>query len=102
MELLSLCGDGTSDAVQDAIPNELADEKVFLQGCDTQGRAVVVVLGQRHFTSKRNLEETIRLMCYVLDNAIAATDPVRNRAQQIICLFDLGGGSYRMQAVCRN
>ena len=77
--------------MQDSIPNALADRKAFLQGCDTKGRAVVVVHGQRHFTSTRDLQETIRFISYVLDNAIAVADPLRNEARQIICLFDLGG-----------
>lgn len=77
--------------MQVSIGNALADQKVFLQGCDTHGRAVIVVLGVRHLTQTRDLEETIRLIIYVLDHAVAASDPVKNPARQIICLLDLGG-----------
>ena len=86
-----------SFAVQESIQNALADQKVFLQGCDTHGRAVVVVLGVRHLTHARDLSETIRLIVYVLDNAIAASNPVHNPSRQIICLLDLGGGSSSLE-----
>ena len=74
---------------QDQIPNELASGKVFLQGRDTQGRAVFVVLAKQQ--EKGRPEETKRCICYTLDNAIAACDPLQNELGQFVCLFDLSG-----------
>ena len=89
---LHMCG-----CAQDTIRQPLADGKVFLQGCDTQGRPVILVLGQRHFTATRDLGETLRLIIYSLDNSIALSDLERNPKRQIICLFDLGGAALPTQ-----
>lgn len=77
--------------VQDQVRNELASNKVFLQGCDSNGRTVFVVLAKQQ--EKGRAEETKRFICYTLDNAIAAADPVRNELGQFLCLFDLSGAS---------
>ena len=69
--------------------NELGSNKVYLQGCDAQGRTVFIVLAKQQ--EKGRPEETKRFICYTLDNAIAAGDPVRNELGQFLCLFDLSG-----------
>lgn len=74
---------------EDQVRNELASNKVFLQGCDSNGRTVFVVLAKQQ--EKGRAEETKRFICYTLDNAIAAADPVRNELGQFLCLFDLSG-----------
>lgn len=71
------------------VMNELASNKVYLQGCDAQGRTVFIVLAKQQ--EKGRPEETKRFICYTLDNAIAAADPVRNELGQFLCLFDLSG-----------
>ncbi|KAJ6374624.1 hypothetical protein OIU78_030174, partial [Salix suchowensis] len=38
-------------------PNEVAQNKMFLQGSDKKGRPITVILGARHFQSKGGLEE---------------------------------------------
>ena len=77
--------------MQDQIPNELASGKVFLQGTDTRGRCVFVVLAKQQ--EKGRPEETKRCICYTLDNAVAACDPALNELGQFVCLFDLSGES---------
>lgn len=77
---------------EDEIPNELAVNKVFLQGCDKQGRPVMIVVAARHDMGTRRLEETNRLIVYALDNAAAmATDVKNNPLGKFLCLFDLSG-----------
>ena len=70
---------------------ELDAQKVFLQGCDDQGRAVVVVLANRHKTRTRCFEETLRLIVYTLDAAVLASDLSKNPDAQLLVLFDLSG-----------
>ncbi|KAG5232828.1 phosphatidylinositol transfer protein [Salix suchowensis] len=43
-------------------PNEVAQNKMFLQGSDKKGRPITVILGARHFQSKGGLEEFKRMM----------------------------------------
>ena len=43
------------------IPNELAQNKIFMQGADKQNRPVVVVFGARHRPYKGSLEELKRM-----------------------------------------
>lgn len=56
-----------------------------------QGRPVLVVVARRHYMDSRNLDETKRLICYVLDNTAAAADTKRNPHSKLVCLFDLSG-----------
>ena len=66
---------------------------------DSQGRPVMIVLAARHDMSARNLEETNRLIVYVLDNAAAAaTDKHLNPLGRFLCLFDLSGALVLMRA----
>lgn len=39
------------------VPHEVAQNKMFLQGLDKQGRPISVVLGARHFQYKGSLDE---------------------------------------------
>ena len=78
-----------SSVLQDQIVNELASNKVYLQGNDVQGRTVFIVLAKQQEMGRA--EETKRFICYTLDNAIAAADPARNELRQFVCLFDLAG-----------
>jgi hypothetical protein len=60
-------------------------------GC-LQGRAVMLVLAARHDMGTRRLEETNRLIVYVLDNAAAMSSGLRaNPLGKFLCLFDLSG-----------
>ena len=44
------------------IPNELAQNKLFMQGQDKKGRPITVVYGARHKPYKGNLEEFKRMI----------------------------------------
>ncbi|KAB5525248.1 hypothetical protein DKX38_022997 [Salix brachista] len=43
-------------------PNEVAQNKMFLQGSDKKGRPITVIIGARHFQSKGGLEEFKRIL----------------------------------------
>lgn len=83
-------------SLQDSIRNELASDKVFLQGCDIHGRPVFIVFGKQQDQGRP--EETKRFICYTLDNVIATADPVKNELGQFLCLFDLSGEHCTRQA----
>lgn len=82
----------------------------------------MLVLAARHDMGTRRLEETNRLIVYVLDNAAAMSSGLRaNPLGKFLCLFDLSGvagmsrrkqlyvcnglpalhGLYRALSVCR-
>jgi hypothetical protein len=70
-----------------------------------QGRAVMLVLAARHDMGTRRLEETNRLIVYVLDNAAAMSSGQRaNPLGKFLCLFDLSGVAgmsiYKQVYVC--
>jgi hypothetical protein len=57
---------------------------------------VMLVLAARHDMGTRRLEETNRLIVYVLDNAAAMASDVRaNPLGKFLCLFDLSGVACR-------
>ncbi|KAL5979621.1 hypothetical protein ACLOJK_019532 [Asimina triloba] len=43
------------------IEKQLADGKVFMQGCDKKGRCIVIIFGAKHFSYKRDLDELKRI-----------------------------------------
>lgn len=46
------------------VTNEIADDKVFVQGHDKIGRPIFVVFGGKHFQKKDGLEEFKRMFFY--------------------------------------
>lgn len=111
------------------IQGPLSDGKVFLQGADTQGRAVLVIQARRHrpipspssgsspsAPTKNNppppppadpdapldpLRAQRAFVVYVLDAALALCDPLRNPGRRLISIFDLTGASYaNLDASC--
>lgn len=48
------------------IPNEIAHNKMFLQGVDKLGRPIAVVFGGRHMPNKQGGLEEFKRMCFVL------------------------------------
>ncbi|XP_027151243.1 phosphatidylinositol transfer protein 3-like [Coffea eugenioides] len=71
------------------IPNELAHEKLFMQGHDKLGRPIVVVFGGRH--KPKNLEEFKRFVTFSLDK-ICARMP--SGQEKFVCIADLEGWGY--------
>ncbi|KAI3455207.1 hypothetical protein Pfo_011870 [Paulownia fortunei] len=49
------------------IPNQIAQNKMFMQGRDKQGRPIAVVFGSRHFPSKGGVDEFRRFLVFALD-----------------------------------
>ncbi|KAJ6379850.1 hypothetical protein OIU76_016498 [Salix suchowensis] len=56
-------------------PNEVAQNKMFLQGSDKKGRPITVILGARHFQSKGGLEEFKRFVVYGFDKICSRMPP---------------------------
>ncbi|KAF8400082.1 hypothetical protein HHK36_015957 [Tetracentron sinense] len=73
------------------IPNELAHNKLFVQGFDKKGRPILVVVGARHFHIKKGLEEFKRFVVYSLDKIIARMPAGQ---EKFVCIGDLEGWGY--------
>ncbi|GMH40231.1 hypothetical protein BSKO_08135 [Bryopsis sp. KO-2023] len=71
------------------ISNELATEKLFLQGADRQGRGFAVVMGAKHNAWWRDAAEVERAICYCLDAQVDVADATLNPDRQTSVLFDL-------------
>lgn len=60
--------------IQSTIPNQLAANKVFLQGTDKEGRGLMIVLAARHDAWYASADEVLRMMCYGLDAVVRPKD----------------------------
>ncbi|XP_055828384.1 uncharacterized protein LOC129896489 [Solanum dulcamara] len=73
------------------IPNEIAHNKMFLQGEDKLGRPIAVVFGGRHMPNKQGgLEEFKRFVVLALDKLCSRTSPGREKFVVIGDLQDFG------------
>ncbi|CAK7336851.1 unnamed protein product [Dovyalis caffra] len=72
-------------------PNEVAQNKMFLQGSDKKGRPITVILGARHVQSKGGLEEFKRFVVYGLDKICSRMPPGQ---EKFIVIGDLQGWGY--------
>ncbi|KAI4304879.1 hypothetical protein MLD38_040338 [Melastoma candidum] len=73
------------------IPNELAQDKLFMQGTDKLGRPIVVVHGFKHKPSKSTLEEFKRFVVFSLDK-ICSRMP--SGQEKFVAIGDLHGWGY--------
>ncbi|KAJ8772481.1 hypothetical protein K2173_027658 [Erythroxylum novogranatense] len=73
------------------IQNEIAQNKMFLQGSDKKGRPIIVVLGARHFKNKAGVDEFKRFVVFGLDKACARTPP---NQEKFVCIGDLRGWGF--------
>nr|XP_018632366.1 phosphatidylinositol/phosphatidylcholine transfer protein SFH1-like isoform X3 [Nicotiana tomentosiformis] len=74
------------------IPNQIAHNKMFMQGVDKQGRPIAVVLGGRHFQNKLGgLDEFKRFVVLALDKLCSRTSPGR---EKFVVIGDLEGFGY--------
>ncbi|XP_030517396.1 phosphatidylinositol transfer protein 3-like isoform X2 [Rhodamnia argentea] len=78
------------------IPNDLAQQKLFMQGLDKMGRPIVVGYGARHNPSKGSLEEFKRFVVYSLDK-ICSRMP--GGQEKFVCIADLEGWGYKSSDV---
>lgn len=77
--------------MQEDVKNELAARKVFVQGCDNNGRGIIVLLAARHSKSNRDLDETKRFICYSLEQQIQLHNLARNPVGKGVGIFDMRG-----------
>lgn len=74
------------------IPNEMAQNKMFLQGYDRKGRPITLVLAARHFYQKHGgVDEFKRFVVYGIDK-ICARIPVGH--DKFVAIGDLQGWGY--------
>ncbi|XP_019239187.1 PREDICTED: random slug protein 5-like isoform X2 [Nicotiana attenuata] len=67
------------------IPNQIAHNKMFMQGVDKQGRPIAVILGARHFHNK------LGFVVFALDKLCSRTSPSR---EKFVVIADLQGFGY--------
>ncbi|PHT45943.1 hypothetical protein CQW23_15101 [Capsicum baccatum] len=74
------------------VPNEIAQNKMFMQGVDKKGCPIAVVFGGRHIQNKiGGLEEFKRFVVFGLDKLCARTSPGR---EKFTVIGDLQGFGY--------
>ncbi|KAA8532281.1 hypothetical protein F0562_032314 [Nyssa sinensis] len=73
------------------IVNELAHNKMFMQGLDKMGRPIVVAFGGRHKPTKGSLDEFKRFVVYSLDKICARMPKGR---EKFVCIGDLEGWGF--------
>ncbi|KAI9152971.1 hypothetical protein LWI28_003824 [Acer negundo] len=73
------------------IPNEIAQNKMFLQGFDKKGQPIAVSFAARHFQNKRNPEEHKRFSVYLLDKLC---EKMGAGQEQFVLIWDLQGWGY--------
>ncbi|CAI9113759.1 OLC1v1014428C1 [Oldenlandia corymbosa var. corymbosa] len=74
------------------VPNEIAQNKMFAQGFDKQGRPISVTLGARHFINKKGgVHEFKRFIVFGLDKLCARTPAGQ---EKFVIIGDLQGWGY--------
>eukprot|EP00775_Hariotina_reticulata_P003639 gene3639-3900_t len=78
------------------IQDALKDEKVFLQGCDKQGRGFTIIRVSRHAPKadkQRNLKPDKLFVCYIMNAVMAVCNKEINPRQRLVSMFDMTGCS---------
>lgn len=75
------------------VRGELAQEKLYMQGYDRQGRPLVYGFGARHFPARRDLDEFKRYVVYVLDRTCARLGG-NGGQEKFAAVADLQGWGY--------
>ncbi|KAI4352215.1 hypothetical protein L6164_006488 [Bauhinia variegata] len=73
------------------IANELAQQKLFMQGFNKKGQPISVSFGAKHFQNKNDPDEFKRLMVYSYDKLCARTPPGQ---EKFVLISDLKGWKY--------
>ncbi|KAK7358719.1 hypothetical protein VNO77_00657 [Canavalia gladiata] len=73
------------------VPNELAQDKICVQGYDKIGRPITVVFGGKHFQNKDAPDEFKRFVVYCLDKLCASMPPGQ---EKFVGIGDLKGWGY--------
>ncbi|GFZ17304.1 Sec14p-like phosphatidylinositol transfer family protein [Actinidia rufa] len=74
------------------IPNEIKQNKMFIQGSDKQGRVIAVAFAGRHFPIKGGLDEVKRFVVFSLDK-ICSRMPTGQ--EKFAVIGDLEGWGYK-------
>lgn len=73
------------------VPNELAQDKAFMQGRDKIGRPILIVFGRKHFQIKDGLDEFKRFVVYVLDKLCSS---MPQGQEKFVGIAELEGWGY--------
>lgn len=74
------------------IPNEIAQNKQFMQGSDKQGRPITVLLGSKHFYNKKGgVDELKRFVVFALDKLCSS---MPTGQEKFVVIADLKGWGY--------
>ncbi|CAK9184459.1 unnamed protein product [Ilex paraguariensis] len=73
------------------IPNDLAQNKMFMQGMDKKGRPITVAFGGRHFHNKGGLDEFKRFVVFALEKLCAR---MPTGQEKFVVIGDLEGWGY--------
>ncbi|XP_028785216.1 phosphatidylinositol transfer protein 3 [Neltuma alba] len=73
------------------IPNELAHEKVYVQGVDKLGRPIIVAFGAKHYQNPDGVDEFRRLVTYILEKVCSRIPPGQ---EKFVAIADLKGWRY--------
>ncbi|XP_077227357.1 uncharacterized protein LOC143860552 [Tasmannia lanceolata] len=73
------------------IHNQLAEEKLFVQGFDKKGRRIGVFFGAKHNYYNRDIDELKRYIVYLLDKLCAS---MPNGQEKFVTIADLEGWGY--------
>ncbi|KAK4780043.1 hypothetical protein SAY87_016149 [Trapa incisa] len=74
------------------IRNELAQNKLFIQGYSKKGQPIIVLLGNKHKPSKSGLDEFKRCVVYAFDKICAR---IPSGKDNFIAIADLEGWGYK-------
>lgn len=74
------------------IQNEIAQNKLFMQGFDKQGRPITVILGSKHFQNKKGgVDELKRFAVFALEKICSRMPPGQ---EKFVVIADLKGWGY--------
>ncbi|ESW31945.1 hypothetical protein PHAVU_002G281200 [Phaseolus vulgaris] len=74
------------------VPNEVAQDKAFIQGHDKIGRPILIVFGKKHFQNKHGgLDEFKRFVVFVFDKICASMPPGQ---EKFVGIAELKGWGY--------
>ncbi|KAL8502194.1 hypothetical protein ACS0TY_021347 [Phlomoides rotata] len=72
------------------VSNQIAHNKVFMQGTDKRGCPVLIVFGAKHFPDKRSIDELKRLVVFCLDKLCSRIPDGEEKFITIVDLKEVG------------
>uniref|UniRef100_A0ACD6AAM7 Uncharacterized protein n=1 Tax=Avena sativa TaxID=4498 RepID=A0ACD6AAM7_AVESA len=83
----------------DEVRNELAQEKLYVQGHDKMGRPMVYLFGARHIAAKRDINEFRRYIVYMLDNTCTKLPAGQEKFAAVVDLKGFGYANIDVRAM---